>query len=114
MLLASSTGFGSVSPTPLIHTTKTMVTTAESFLLAARSQLFPGKKALALASSGAYVLLSSQGKYTFNDGLQYEDKHWHYCDSYDRRFYTEICYGLKPSGSTPTQRRRARALEMRA
>uniref|UniRef100_A0A8I6GL84 MORN repeat-containing protein 5 n=2 Tax=Rattus norvegicus TaxID=10116 RepID=A0A8I6GL84_RAT len=38
------------------------------------------------------------GKYTFKDGLQYEDKHWHYCDSYDRRFYTEICYGLKPSG----------------
>ncbi|KAM7316906.1 hypothetical protein ACRRTK_024637 [Alexandromys fortis] len=39
-----------------------------------------------------------KGKYTFADGLQYEDKHWHYCDSYDRRFHTEICYGLKPSG----------------
>ncbi|XP_055456581.1 MORN repeat-containing protein 5 [Psammomys obesus] len=39
-----------------------------------------------------------KGKYTFQDGLQYEDKHWHYCDSYDRRFYTEICFGLKPSG----------------
>jgi hypothetical protein len=60
------------------------------------------------------VLLFSQGKYTFNDGLQYEDKHWHYCDSYDRRFYTEICYGLKPSGSIPTQRRRARVLETSA
>ncbi|EGV97367.1 MORN repeat-containing protein 5 [Cricetulus griseus] len=42
--------------------------------------------------------LAVKGKYTFADGLQYEDKHWHYCDSYDRRFYTEICYGLKPSG----------------
>ncbi|XP_017653736.1 MORN repeat-containing protein 5 isoform X2 [Nannospalax galili] len=39
-----------------------------------------------------------KGKYTFEDGLQYEDRHWHYCDSYDRRFYTEICFGLKPSG----------------
>ncbi|KAH0517066.1 MORN repeat-containing protein 5 [Microtus ochrogaster] len=39
-----------------------------------------------------------KGKYTFADGLQYEDRHWHYCDSYDRRFHTEICYGLKPSG----------------
>lgn len=58
------------------------------------------------------MLLFSQGKYTFKDGLQYEDKHWHYCDSYDRRFYTEICYGLKPSGRTPMQRRRSRVLEM--
>ncbi|XP_059116155.1 MORN repeat-containing protein 5 isoform X2 [Peromyscus eremicus] len=42
--------------------------------------------------------LAVKGKYTFADGLQYEDRHWHYCDSYDRRFFTEICYGLKPSG----------------
>ncbi|XP_009867951.1 PREDICTED: MORN repeat-containing protein 5-like, partial [Apaloderma vittatum] len=38
------------------------------------------------------------GKYTFADGLEYEDKKWHYCDGYDRRFYTEICSGLKPAG----------------
>ncbi|XP_025905320.1 MORN repeat-containing protein 5, partial [Nothoprocta perdicaria] len=39
-----------------------------------------------------------QGKYTFADGLEYRDKNWHYCDGYDRRFYTEICSGLKPAG----------------
>lgn len=39
-----------------------------------------------------------KGRYTFADGLQYDAENWHYCDSYDRRFYTEICYGLKPSG----------------
>ncbi|KFU90524.1 MORN repeat-containing protein 5, partial [Chaetura pelagica] len=40
----------------------------------------------------------SQGEYTFADGLEYKDKKWHYCDGYDRRFYTEICSGLKPAG----------------
>lgn len=59
------------------------------------------------------MLLFFQGKYTFADGLQYEDRHWHYCDSYDRRFFTEICYGLKPSGSTPTPRGRPKVLETR-
>nr|XP_017528546.2 MORN repeat-containing protein 5 isoform X1 [Manis javanica] len=39
-----------------------------------------------------------KGTYTFSDGLQYKEKNWYYCDSYDRRFYTEICYGLKPAG----------------
>ncbi|XP_077163329.1 MORN repeat-containing protein 5 isoform X2 [Paroedura picta] len=38
------------------------------------------------------------GKYTFADGLEYKDDKWHYCDGYDRRFYTEICNGLKPAG----------------
>lgn len=58
------------------------------------------------------MLLFFQGNYTFADGLEYEDKHWHYCDSYDRRFYTEICYGLKPSGSTPILSGRPKVLEM--
>lgn len=40
-----------------------------------------------------------QGKYTFSDGLEYKDNKWHYCDGYDRRFYTEICNGLKPAGT---------------
>nr|XP_028570297.1 MORN repeat-containing protein 5 isoform X2 [Podarcis muralis] len=42
--------------------------------------------------------ISIEGKYTFADGLEYEDNKWHYCDGYDRRFYTEICRGLKPAG----------------
>ena len=45
------------------------------------------------------VHLIFQGTYTFSDGLQYNTENWHYCDSYDRRFYTEICYGLKPAGT---------------
>lgn len=40
-----------------------------------------------------------QGKYTFADGLAYEEENWEYCDGYDRRFYTEICKGLKPAGT---------------
>ena len=39
-----------------------------------------------------------QGKYTFADGLGYEEEDWEYCDGYDRRFYTETCNGLKPAG----------------
>uniref|UniRef100_A0A8C5MWA2 MORN repeat-containing protein 5 n=1 Tax=Leptobrachium leishanense TaxID=445787 RepID=A0A8C5MWA2_9ANUR len=42
--------------------------------------------------------IAHEGKYTFADGLQYEEENWHYCDGYDRRFYTEICHGLKPAG----------------
>ncbi|XP_069729667.1 MORN repeat-containing protein 5 isoform X1 [Phaenicophaeus curvirostris] len=44
--------------------------------------------------------LPAQGKYTFADGLEYRDEKWHYCDGYDRRFYTEICFGLKPAGTS--------------
>ena len=40
-----------------------------------------------------------QGKYTFADGLVFEEENWEYCDGYDRRFYTEICNGLKPAGT---------------
>lgn len=39
-----------------------------------------------------------QGKYTFADGLVYEDEDWKYCDGYDRRFYTEIIGSLMPAG----------------
>ena len=42
-----------------------------------------------------------QGKYTFSDGLEYQEKDWEFCDSYDRQFYTERCNGLKPAGQTP-------------
>lgn len=41
-----------------------------------------------------------QGKYTFADGLEYDAEDWEYCDGYDRRFYTEICHGLKPAGTS--------------
>jgi len=39
-----------------------------------------------------------QGKYTFADGLEFEEEDWEYCDGYDRRFYTETLNSLKPAG----------------
>lgn len=39
-----------------------------------------------------------KGKYTFADGLMYEEEDWKYCDGYDRRFYTEITGNLRPAG----------------
>ncbi|XP_054896404.1 MORN repeat-containing protein 5 isoform X1 [Poeciliopsis prolifica] len=41
-----------------------------------------------------------EGTFIFPDGLEYRDKHWDYCDGYDRRFYTERCYGFIPPGET--------------
>ncbi|XP_024286685.1 MORN repeat-containing protein 5 [Oncorhynchus tshawytscha] len=44
--------------------------------------------------------ISKQGKYTFSDGLEYQEKDWDFCDGYDRQFYTERCNGLKPAGES--------------
>ncbi|XP_020366152.2 MORN repeat-containing protein 5 [Rhincodon typus] len=56
---------------------------------------FPnGGKYVATWDRGAVI----QGNYIFADGLEYEGDDWMYCDHYDRRFYTEICHGLKPAG----------------
>ena len=42
------------------------------------------------------------GRYTFADGLTYEADQlkWQYCNKNDRRFFTEICNGLKPAGQS--------------
>ncbi|XP_053138195.1 MORN repeat-containing protein 5 [Hemicordylus capensis] len=65
--------------------------------------MFHGKGTLFFPSGSKYEGTwqfgkCTEGKYTFADGLEYKDKKWHYCDGYDRRFYTEICKGLKPAG----------------
>lgn len=39
-----------------------------------------------------------KGTFIFPDGLVYRNKNWDYCDGYDRRFYTERCYGFIPPG----------------
>ncbi|XP_057289668.1 MORN repeat-containing protein 5-like [Hydractinia symbiolongicarpus] len=44
--------------------------------------------------------LCVEGQYVFADGLTFDDAEWKYCDGYDRRFYTEICEGLKPAGQS--------------
>lgn len=60
---------------------------------------------LALAFRPSIMFINSalkrvlQGKYTFADGLEYDEEKWRYCDGYDRRFYTEICSGFKPPGT---------------
>lgn len=60
---------------------------------------------LALAFRPSIMFINSalklvlQGKFTFADGLEYDEEKWHYCDGYDRRFYTEICSGFKPPGT---------------
>lgn len=42
----------------------------------------------------------SGGQYTFKDGLQHREDDWEYCNMADRRFYSEICHGIKPAGSS--------------
>lgn len=42
----------------------------------------------------------SGGQYTFQDGLKYTESRWEYCNGQDRRFYSEICHGIKPAGTT--------------
>ena len=49
--------------------------------------------------NGKIVGSGSGGTYTFSDGLVYEESDWHYCDGIDRRFYSEICNGIKPAGN---------------
>ncbi|XP_025113528.1 MORN repeat-containing protein 5-like [Pomacea canaliculata] len=65
--------------------------------------MFHGKGTLFFTNGSRYEAIwengyAKEGKYTFADGLQYEEENWEYCDGYDRRFYTEICDGLKPAG----------------
>ncbi|CAG2217929.1 MORN repeat-containing protein 5 [Mytilus edulis] len=65
--------------------------------------MFHGKGTLFFPNGSKYDAswengIAIEGKYTFADGLRYEEENWEYCDGYDRRFYTEICNGLKPAG----------------
>ena len=48
---------------------------------------------------GRAVGMGSGGDYTFKDGLRYEEDGWEYCTRVDRRFYSEICNGIKPAGT---------------
>ncbi|WAR22132.1 MORN5-like protein [Mya arenaria] len=64
--------------------------------------MFQGKGTLFFPNGSKYVAtwdkgIAIEGKYTFADGLPYEEENWEYCDGYDRRFYTEIKTGLQPA-----------------
>ncbi|CAF0738422.1 unnamed protein product [Brachionus calyciflorus] len=65
--------------------------------------MFHGKGTIHFENGGKYEAtweegIAIEGKFTFPDGLEFSEKNWEYCDGYDRRFYTEICNGLKPAG----------------
>ncbi|XP_028398256.1 MORN repeat-containing protein 5-like [Dendronephthya gigantea] len=65
--------------------------------------MFHGSGTLLFDNGSKYVGtwengIAIEGQFTFADGLKYEPTDWKYCDGYDRRFYTEICNGLKPAG----------------
>jgi hypothetical protein len=66
---------------------------------------FHGTGALVYPNGGKYQAtwergFAIEGRYVFNDGLLYEDKHWQYVSKKDRRFYTEVKEGLQPAGQT--------------
>ncbi|XP_062334501.1 MORN repeat-containing protein 5 [Osmerus eperlanus] len=70
-----------------------------------RDGMFHGKGVLYFHNGSKYEGtwekgISKQGKYTFSDGLEYQEKDWEFCDGYDRQFYTERCNGLKPAGES--------------
>ena len=66
---------------------------------------FHGKGTLIFPSGGKYIATwnrgrAMEGEYEYYDGLKYNQDTWTYCQIPDRRFYTEIVKGLRPSGAT--------------
>ncbi|XP_015734834.1 MORN repeat-containing protein 5 isoform X2 [Coturnix japonica] len=70
-----------------------------------RDGTFHGRGELLFPDGGTFRALwrrgvQCEGKFTFADGLEYAAERWEYCDGYDRRFYSEICSGLRPAGNS--------------
>eukprot|EP00076_Gallus_gallus_P016109 XP_015135325.1 MORN repeat-containing protein 5 isoform X1 [Gallus gallus] len=94
--------------------------TGTEYLGELRDGAFHGRGALLFPGGGTFRAVwhrgvPAEGKFTFADGLEYAAERWDYCDGYDRRFYTEICSGLRPAGTDvrgrpapPGTRRRGR------
>lgn len=64
---------------------------------------FHGHGCIHFPGSGKYEAtwvrgVPSGGKYTFGDGLSYEEQEWKYCTPGDRRFFTEHQHGIEPAG----------------
>ncbi|XP_040818735.1 MORN repeat-containing protein 5 [Ochotona curzoniae] len=81
---------------------KYILPTATKYVGEMKDGMFHGQGTLYFPGGSRYDAiwekgLAVEGTYTFEDGLKYESKHWHYCDRYDRRFYTEICHGFRPA-----------------
>ncbi|KAJ3127265.1 MORN repeat-containing protein 5 [Nowakowskiella sp. JEL0407] len=61
---------------------------------------FHGKGTLHFKNGGKFEAewnkgKSSQGRYTFKDGLEYKLENWDYCTDKDRRFYSERVSGFR-------------------
>jgi len=64
---------------------------------------FHGQGTITFPGSGKYEATwvfgkASDGKYTFGDGLGYQEKDWKYCTPEDRRYRTEREDGIRPAG----------------
>ena len=65
---------------------------------------FHGKGKLIFENGGQYSAIwengkaVEDGKYTFPDGLEYDEDNWEYCTGYDRKYHVENLNGLKPAG----------------
>lgn len=65
---------------------------------------FHGKGTLVFENGGKFEavwengIAVRDGKYTFPDGLDYDEDNWDYCTGLDRRFYVERRNGLKSAG----------------
>ncbi|XP_074546971.1 MORN repeat-containing protein 5 [Halichoeres trimaculatus] len=67
--------------------------------------MFHGKGVLHFLNGSKYEATWENGRvkqvtYFFADGLQYQETDWDYCTLNDRRFYSERCNGLRPSGES--------------
>ncbi|XP_022244485.1 MORN repeat-containing protein 5-like [Limulus polyphemus] len=68
-----------------------------------KNGMFHGNGKMIFPNGGIFVGEWNSGKtttgcFTFADGLQYSEENWTYCQYPDRRFWSEICNGLKPAG----------------
>eukprot|EP00741_Cyanophora_paradoxa_P000832 tig00000444_g803.t1 len=67
--------------------------------------MFHGKGVLSFPGLGKYSAvwnhgIAVEGQYTFSDGLQYQEADWGYLTPEDRRFFSELCNGIKPAGQS--------------
>lgn len=69
---------------------------------------FHGQGTLYFANGGRFEAVweegyamgeGSGGVYTFKDGLKHQEHDWSHCNLEDRRFYSEVCNGMKPAGT---------------
>jgi hypothetical protein len=76
---------------------------------------FHGTGTIHFPGSGVYEATwkygkAIDGKYTFSDGLDYQEENWSYCTPEDRRFNSERQSGIRPAGNDQLANDPARVL----